>query len=153
MVLKRICCTGRAVCRREYTKAQLQLTKGMYSGPVDVVRQTLSASGPVGMYRGLSTFIVFAPAAVAVRFAAFDAAQRQVKARLPGADKSTQDFMCGLFSGAMEATFVLVPMETIAITLMHDQMSPNRYAAPPQAPPTYTKTVGHVLNGTMYDLS
>ena len=115
----------------EYTKAQLQLTKGVYTGPLDVVRQTLHKSGAPGMYRGLSTFIVFAPAAVAVRFSSFDAAQRQIQSTFPALDGQTQDFVCGLASGMMEATFVLVPMETIAITLMHDQMAVRHLPSPP----------------------
>ena len=88
----------------EYTKAQLQLTKGVYTSPLDVVRKTLRNSGAVGMYRGLSTFIVFAPAAVAVRFSSFDAAQRQIESSFPAAlDDQAQDFVCGLVSGMTEA--------------------------------------------------
>ena len=78
------------------------------------------------MYRGLSTFITFAPACVAVRFWAFDTSQRAIEAAYPGIDERYLHFAAGLCSGAVEAALVLVPMETIAITLMHDQMSAER---------------------------
>ena len=78
------------------------------------------------MYRGLSTFITFAPACVAVRFWAFDTSQRAIETAYPGIEERYLHFAAGLCSGAVEAALVLVPMETIAITLMHDQMSAER---------------------------
>ena len=137
---------------QEYTKSQIQLTKGVYSSPFDVVRQTVARAGPLGeaghilrsalhphslssrslsaylpgMYRGLSTFITFAPACVAVRFWAFDTSQRAIETAYPGIEERYLHFAAGLCSGAVEAALVLVPMETIAITLMHDQMSAER---------------------------
>lgn len=123
---------------REYIKTQLQLMPaGSYQGALDVVRQTVQKNGIAGMYRGLSSLIAFSPASVAVRYSAFDLAKRQVGPRYPEIEGRSLDFVCGMFSGVAEATLVLVPMETLAVIMMHDQMLPK---------PRYNNALGPIAD-------
>ena len=39
---------GSPSAAQEYTKSQIQLTKGVYSSPFDVIRQTVARAGPLG---------------------------------------------------------------------------------------------------------
>ncbi len=60
----------------EFVKCQLQLKHhyqlNAFSGPVDCVFYTLRTKGPLGLYKGLSPWLVFAFPRSAVRFSTYD---------------------------------------------------------------------------------
>ena len=68
---RQICCTFPL----EYVKTVSQLsTSG--GGALDVVKNTMRTSGPLGFYRGLSSMVYFATPKAAIRFSAFEVPPR-----------------------------------------------------------------------------
>merc|ERR1719502_540324 len=92
---------------------QLATTK---MGAMDVVKDTLKKSGPLGMYRGLESMVYFATPKAAIRFSSKEAFSNM----LPKELGKLKGFIAGLGSGACEAVFVTTPQETIKIKLIDD---------------------------------
>lgn len=115
-----ICCTFPT----EYVKTTMQLSTKKLSA-VEVVQDTLKSRGPFGLYRGLSSMLYFAAPKAAIRFGAFEAFDSFLSGDQAGGDRfglgSAKGFVAGLGAGAMEATFVTTPQETIKIKLIDDQ--------------------------------
>lgn len=106
----------------EYVKTQLQLDS-RYKSPMDVVRVTTRERGFFGLYRGLSSLLVGSIPKAAVRFLAYE----QFRASLADSDNKIsagRNFLAGLGAGVTEAIFVVCPMETIKVKLIHDQLQP-----------------------------
>lgn len=107
----------------KYVKTQLQLEEKLgkakkYSGIIDCAKQTVKHHGFSGLYRGLNIFF-YGPKS-AVRFGTFETLKTHFvdsKGILSPSDR----FMCGLFAGAIEATLVNTPLETIEVKLINDQ--------------------------------
>ncbi|KAL1529044.1 hypothetical protein AB1Y20_000007 [Prymnesium parvum] len=112
-----ICCTFPL----EYVKTVSQLSTGK-GGVLDVIRNTMRTSGPLGFYRGLSSMVYFATPKAAIRFSSFEWANGTMRT----ADNKPMfggvtSFLAGLFAGTAEAIFVTTPQETIKIKLIDDQ--------------------------------
>jgi len=112
-----ICCTYPI----EFTKT-VQMLSTSKPTVVEVVKDTLRARGPFGLYKGLDSMVYFATPKAAIRFTGFEAASGAMR----GADGTPlfgalTSFAAGLVAGAMEAVAVTTPQETIKIKLINDQ--------------------------------
>merc|ERR1740138_2043210 len=83
---------------------------------MDVVKDTVKKSGPLGMYRGLESMVYFATPKAAIRFSSKEAFSNM----LPSELGKLKGFVAGLGAGACEAVFVTTPQETIKIKLIDD---------------------------------
>jgi len=122
-----ICCTYPT----EFVKTQLQLDEKSkpgqakkFNGTMDCVRKTVFPEGqkpnPFRLYRGLSPLLFFSVPKAAVRFAGFEGAATVINKE--GKKMTTQQaLLCGVIAGALEATFVVTPQETIKVKFIHDQ--------------------------------
>jgi len=110
----------------EYTKTQLQLAdktgQARFSGPIDVVKKTLSEKGPLGLYRGLSPLLYFSIPKNAIRFAAFEYIKSVFQAGTARSLTKTEAFIAGMGAGVCEAVGAVTPMETIKVKFIHDQL-------------------------------
>jgi len=106
----------------EFVKTQLQLSEGgkaLYSGNMDCVKQTISQKGFFGLYKGLSPLLAFSIPKAAVRFAGYEGAKAQLFPNVQNLN-TQQSLLCGTIAGALEATFVVCPQETIKVKYIHD---------------------------------
>lgn len=87
-------------------------------GAINVVKSTIKETGFFGLYRGYSALLLFSIPKNYVRFGAYQVAQNQIFTKKGQLD----NFKCGLFAGAMEATFVVTPQETLKTKLVHDKL-------------------------------
>ena len=124
----------------EYVKTQLQLQQhasGLYAGAdaykgaMDCAVKTVRERGPLGLYRGGLSWILFGGPRSAVRFATFDAlssasAQHDLPSRV---GQSAVDTANGFAAGIVEAALCQTPNQVIAIKMIHDQSprGPKRY--------------------------
>ena len=111
----------------EFVKTQLQLQEGgkqLYSGNMDCVKQTISKQGVLGLYKGLSPLLAFSIPKAAVRFAGFEGAKAQLYPDVKNLN-TQQSLLCGTIAGALEATFVVCPQETIKVKYIHDTRRAN----------------------------
>ncbi|KAJ3076750.1 hypothetical protein HDU98_000630 [Podochytrium sp. JEL0797] len=93
-----------------------------FTGPIDVVKQTVKTHGILGLYRGLSALVLGTASKAGVRFLVFD----QIKAKLADADGKVSGgrmMIAGLGAGVMEALIAVTPTETIKTKLIQDQNS------------------------------
>lgn len=124
----------------EYVKTQLQLQQqasGLfagekaYAGSLDCATRTLSERGFMGLYRGATSWVVFAGPRSAVRFGAFEAlSSASSEYGLPSAlGQATVDTANGFAAGIVEAALCQTPNQVIAIKMIHDQSpnGPNQY--------------------------
>jgi solute carrier family 25 citrate transporter 1 len=88
-------------------------------GFVNVMRQTISQGGFLGLYKGYSALLMFSVPKNSVRFGAYDYASKNIFTQ----KNKTNNFLCGLFAGASEALFVVTPQETLKTRLIHDKLS------------------------------
>ena len=103
----------------EYTKTVMQLFKEKNSmGAINVVKSTIAENGFFGLYRGYSALLLFSIPKNYVRFGAYQIAQNQIFTKKGQLD----NFKCGLFAGAAEATLVVTPQETLKTKLVHDKL-------------------------------
>lgn len=106
----------------EFVKTEMQLyNEKAKLGPIGCVKHTIKHHGFFGMYRGLSSLLVFSVPKAAARFFAYD----QLKARMEvdGKLSRTGSLACGLGAGVFEACVAVTPMETIKVKFIHDQLS------------------------------
>jgi len=105
----------------EFVKTQLQLQgdKKIYAGNMDCVKQTVNQKGVLGLYKGLSPLLAFSIPKAAVRFAGFEGAKAQLYPDTKNLD-TKQSLICGTIAGALEATFVVCPQETIKVKYIDD---------------------------------
>ena len=84
----------------------------------NVFSSTFKEKGFFGLYRGYSALLLFSIPKNYVRFGAYQFSQGNMftsKSRL-------DNFMCGIFAGACESTFVVTPQETLKTKLVHDML-------------------------------
>lgn len=106
----------------EFVKTQLQLQEAgqaLYKGNMDCVRQTVAEKGVAGLYKGLSPLLAFSIPKAAVRFAGYEGAKAQLYPDVQNLN-TMQSLQCGTIAGALEATFVVCPQETIKVKYIHD---------------------------------
>eukprot|EP00962_Isochrysis_galbana_P016016 scaffold4577_cov135-Isochrysis_galbana.AAC.4 len=93
-----------------------------FRGPVHCALHTLHTHGPLGLYVGFSSFVVFAGPRSAIRWGSFETlrsaadaspwARRQRAAQVEAA--------CGLGAGMVEAALGQTPSQAIATKMLHD---------------------------------
>ncbi|KAJ3127648.1 hypothetical protein HK098_005993 [Nowakowskiella sp. JEL0407] len=118
----------------EFVKTQLQLqskktlnelnSQIKFSGPIDVLRQTIKDKGFFAIYKGVDAVCIGAAVKAGVRFLSFE----QLKIALADKDgklSSGRRVLAGLGAGVLEAMIAVTPSETIKTKLIHDQNSPN----------------------------
>lgn len=108
-----ICCTYPI----EFTKTMQQLSTSKVSIR-HVITQTLKKNGPLGLYKGLDSMLIFAAPKAGVRFSS----KESFSSMLTGFDLGKiSGFVAGLGAGACEAAIVTTPQETLKIKLIDDQ--------------------------------
>lgn len=99
----------------EYVKTQLQFGGTRFRGPIDCALQTVRQHGFLALYRGLPPVLVFSIPKAGVRFGAFET----IRAMVPSTGSSaTDNLRAGLLAGALEATLVTTPQETLKVRLI-----------------------------------
>jgi solute carrier family 25 citrate transporter 1 len=105
----------------EFVKTMQQLyPEYSKKGSMACVRETLAKHGPMGLYRGLSCLVFFSVPKAAVRFGSKEALDSYVFTK----HTAGSIFMSGACAGALEALFVVTPMETLKVKLIHDRLMP-----------------------------
>jgi solute carrier family 25 citrate transporter 1 len=105
----------------EFVKTMQQLyPEYSKKGSMACVRETLAKYGPTGLYRGLSCLVFFSVPKSAVRFGSKEALDNYVL-RITRLEVSSCPGAC---AGALEALFVVTPMETLKVKLIHDRLMP-----------------------------
>ena len=116
----------------EYVKTQLQLRQqasGLYAaersfrGPLHCAASTVRQSGFGGLYRGGTSWVVFAGPRSAVRFGTFEfladlSRQRDLASTI---GQPAVDTVNGFAAGIVEAAVAQTPNQVIAIKMIHDQ--------------------------------
>jgi solute carrier family 25 citrate transporter 1 len=87
-------------------------------GVINVFKHTIKNSGFFGLYKGYGALLMFSVPKNYVRFSGFTFA----KSNMFTGKERINTFMCGLFAGAAESTFVVTPQETLKTRLVHDKM-------------------------------
>ena len=105
----------------EYTKTLLQLQNNknnkQYNGMIDCGIKQIKKYGPTGVYRGLSSALLFSIPKAALRFGSFNYYHNTLSNNTDmSSNKIT--FCSGLLSGATEAIFVVTPQDTIKTKLI-----------------------------------
>jgi solute carrier family 25 (mitochondrial citrate transporter), member 1 len=101
----------------EYIKTLLQLqTKNKYKGIIDCGLKQIKKNGPFSLYRGLSTALLFSIPKSGIRFGSYSYFQK----KLAGDNNITPyiNFGAGILSGALEASLVVTPQESIKTKLI-----------------------------------
>ena len=105
----------------EYTKTVMQLFKEKNQmGAINVIKDTVKTGGFFALYKGYSSLLMFSIPKNYVRFGTFT----YVQENLLTAKTRTNNFLCGICAGAMEAVLVVTPQETLKTRLIHDKLSP-----------------------------
>lgn len=116
----------------EFVKTQLQIAEARAGGGGGdggsgtpqasswrVARATVKRHGFRGLYRGVSSNLVFGFPRSAVRFGVYQAVLDALHAA-PGPAPTNAVFAAGLVAGVVESVTVLVPMNTISVRLIAD---------------------------------
>ncbi|CAG9316282.1 unnamed protein product [Blepharisma stoltei] len=104
----------------EFIKTMQQLYPEKRSGIIQVGKDTVNAHGFRGLYRGLSCLLFFSIPKTGTRFGSKEVYDKYIFTT-PG---KLNTFLSGACAGATEAVFVVTPMETLKVKLIHDRMSP-----------------------------
>ncbi|EWM23146.1 tricarboxylate transport mitochondrial-like protein [Nannochloropsis gaditana] len=104
-----------------------------FTGPLDCVRFTLRTKGPLGLYKGLTPWLVFAFPRSAVRFSTYEFVSQRFRETV---SKESQEgelqngkldpylsMAAGSIAGAVEFLTVGTPMQCIQVKMAHDAYS------------------------------
>ena len=101
----------------EYTKTLLQLqTKNKYKGVIDCARKQIIKNGPLSLYTGLSTALLFSVPKAGLRFGSYSYFQNKLSSN--NNITPTVNLCAGMISGALEAALIVTPQETIKTKLI-----------------------------------
>lgn len=104
----------------EYTKTVMQLYPEINKkGAINTVKDTFREKGVLGFYRGYGALLLFSVPKNYVRFGTYSYMQSNVFTQ----KSKSNNFMCGLSAGFMEALLVVTPQETLKTKLIHDKLS------------------------------
>lgn len=105
----------------EYTKTVMQLYPEINKkGAINCVKDTMATGGYFRLYKGYSALLLFSVPKNYTRFGSFAYARKNW---FTDTKNKLHTFLCGLFAGGMEATFVVTPQETLKTKLIHDKLS------------------------------
>lgn len=105
----------------EYTKTVMQLYKEKNAmGAVNVIKETVGKGGFFSLYKGYSALLMFSVPKNYCRFGTFTYVQENILTER----NRTNNFLCGIAAGAVEAVLVVTPQETLKTRLIHDKLSP-----------------------------
>merc|ERR1711924_51226 len=113
----------------EYVKTQLQLQKSGGAAPRfknawHCATTIVGERGPLGLYRGFTSLLTGTVPKTAVRFTAFGTIKNMMR-NSEGQLTPMRTLLAGMATGAIEAAFVVTPVETLKTKLIHDQNRPN----------------------------
>jgi solute carrier family 25 (mitochondrial citrate transporter), member 1 len=101
----------------EYTKTLLQLqTKNEYKGIIDCARKQIIKNGPLSLYKGMSTALLFSVPKAGLRFGSYSYFQNKLSN-----NNNITPFVnlgAGIISGALEGAIVVTPQESIKTKLI-----------------------------------
>ena len=104
----------------EYTKTVMQLYPEVNKkGAIACAKDTVAQRGFLGLYRGYSALLFFSIPKNYCRFGAYTV----MKEGPLKENTKLNNFCAGLAAGACESTFVVTPMETVKVKLIHDKFS------------------------------
>jgi len=110
----------------EYCKVQMQLIEKQPGRPterhgfISVLSNTLKEKGPLGLYHGLSPWLLFSLPRNSLRFATYEWLTSRMCDGNPGV---TAQAVCGAVAGAMEWGVAGTPMQNVSIKTLHDANS------------------------------
>ncbi|GAB5372163.1 hypothetical protein AAMO2058_001641900 [Amorphochlora amoebiformis] len=95
-------------------------------GFVSIITETMRRSGPLGLYEGLTPWLVFTLPRCALKFATYEWLTE--KANLRQHSHSTQGLgamLCGAGAGGVEWAVAGTPMQNVSIKMLHDSNDGN----------------------------
>ena len=112
----------------EFIKTQLQMSGSPFTGSLDCARRTVTLHGFKGLYRGLSSNLLFSFPRTATRFYIYESV-----VHLPALEAwppAARTLCAGAAAGVVEAAVAVIPMTTLQVRLVADQNRPGgpRYA-------------------------
>ena len=100
----------------EYTKTCMQLQNR--SSGYDVVRDTIRSNGFLGLYKGFSSYLIFAVPKSYVRFGTYSFFNNNIFT----SERKLHYFLSGVSAGFAESLTVVIPQETLKTKLIHDEL-------------------------------
>mmetsp|Transcript_4911 Transcript_4911/g.7402 ORF Transcript_4911/g.7402 Transcript_4911/m.7402 type:complete len:313 (+) Transcript_4911:50-988(+) len=105
----------------EFIKTMQQLyPQWAKRGVIASVKETVSTNGVSGLYRGLSCLLFFSIPKTGIRFGSKEFYDKNVFTT----PSKLNTFLSGACAGTTEAIFVVTPMETLKVKLIHDRFQP-----------------------------
>ena len=115
-----------AIWPTEYTKTLLQLQKvgsqRKYNGMIDCAKQQIKKNGFVGLYKGLSTALLFSVPKASIRFGSYSYYNNTINKYFQ-INNSFNSLFAGMLSGCTEAILIVTPAETIKTKLIENNYS------------------------------
>ncbi|CDZ96343.1 mitochondrial tricarboxylate transporter [Phaffia rhodozyma] len=111
----------------EFVKTQAQFTAVAGQkppGPVEIIRNTLSAKGPLGLYAGCGALVAGNAVKAGVRFLSYDYYKSLLQDE-NGKLTAPRSLLAGLGAGMTEAVIAVTPSETIKTKLIEDSRRPD----------------------------
>ncbi|CAE7710565.1 SLC25A1 [Symbiodinium sp. KB8] len=111
----------------EYVKTQMQLQKAeagvmKYRNSWHCAKTIVAERGPLALYRGLTSLLLGTVPKTALRFTAFGFLKNAFRDE-QGKLSALRTLAAGMATGAVEASLVVTPVETLKTRLIHDQNS------------------------------
>jgi len=132
-------------------KLQLQLTRSratwQFKGPVDCLRQVLKAQGPVGLYRGISSMLLFR-SCFSSMFCSYEVLLRSFRSLRGGrfeVSPSTATFLSGGLS-AFAYWAIALPFDNMKNRILADDIYHPKYSAMPWPMAKRIYSEGGILN-------
>ena len=123
----------------EFIKNSLQVQPGRFAGPMAAARYNIAKDGPLVLYRGLPSWLLFSFPKSAIRFTVFEKVSAELEtvssrgatagtaARSRSGHESGQlgrDVAAGIIAGVVEAFTCLTPCQNLSIKMTHDANRP-----------------------------
>jgi solute carrier family 25 (mitochondrial citrate transporter), member 1 len=115
-----------AIWPTEYTKTLLQLQQNgsgnKYNGMIDCAKKQIKTNGIFGLYKGLSTALLFSIPKASIRFGSYSYYNTIINQKF-STNNSLNSLFAGMLSGCTEAILVVTPAETIKTKLIENNTS------------------------------
>jgi solute carrier family 25 (mitochondrial citrate transporter), member 1 len=114
-----------AIWPTEYTKTLLQLQKNgsekEYTGMIDCAKKQIKKNGIFGLYKGLSTALIFSIPKASIRFGSYSYYNNIINNKYQPSPFNS--LFAGMLSGCTEAILIVTPQETIKTKLIENNES------------------------------
>lgn len=106
----------------EYVKTQLQLIQKVknppFTGVISCAKYTYQTKGFFSFYTGLTPVLIGSIPKAGIRFGLFDFIKQKLK-KADGSTTAARTLFSGMVAGAVEATLIVTPVETIKTRNIH----------------------------------